>query len=57
MITTHIRARYVVGELSPNETSSGVPGVTDQQQAIVQLQHRLSTLFQQYMEQKGLKRQ
>lgn len=57
MITTHIRARYVVGEISPNETQTGVPGVTDQQQAIVQLQHRLSTLFQQYMEQKGLERQ
>ena len=56
MITTHIRARYVVGDVSPDQVASGFPGITDQHQAIVQLQYRLSTLFQQYMAQKGLER-
>ena len=53
MITTHIRARYAVSEVSPNQAPSSI---TYQHQAIVQLQHRLSTLFQQYMAQKGLER-
>lgn len=56
MITTHIRARYVISEVSPSQALGGLPGITVQHQAIVQLQHRLSTLFQQYVTQKGLER-
>ena len=56
MLTTHIKARYLAGQLLPNSVQSGTGGFVDEQQATVRLQHKLATLFQRYIEQKGLQR-
>lgn len=56
MLTTHIRARYLAGQVLPNNVQSGTGGFVDEQQATVHLQHKLATLFQRYIEQKGLQR-
>ncbi len=56
MLTTHIRARYLAGQVLPSSVQSGAGGFVDEQQATVRLQHKLATLFQRYIEQKGLQR-
>ena len=57
MLTTHIRARYVVNKVVPDRVQSGSQGTMGGHQATVQLQHKLANLFQQYMKQKGLQRE
>ncbi|DBA97859.1 hypothetical protein WJX82_007212 [Trebouxia sp. C0006] len=56
MLTTHIRARYLAGQVSPNSVQSGAGAFVEEQQATVRLQHKLASLFQRYIEQKGLQR-
>ncbi|KAL3137758.1 hypothetical protein ABBQ38_005021 [Trebouxia sp. C0009 RCD-2024] len=56
MLTTHIRARYVDNNGLPNNMTSESHAVQHQHQATVKLQQRLSSLFQQYVEQRGLQR-
>ncbi len=56
MLTTHIRARYLAGQLSPSSVQSGAGAFVEEQQATVRLQHKLASLFQRYIEQKGLQR-
>lgn len=56
MLTTHIRARYVVDKASPDTVQSIAPGTGSEHQVTVDLQHKLATLFRRYIEQKGLQR-
>ncbi len=56
MLTTHIRSRYLAGQVSPSSVQSGAGAFVEEQQATVRLQHKLAALFQRYIEQKGLQR-
>lgn len=56
MITSHIRARYAVGDVLPDEVQNFTYTGAEEHRATVYIQHRLSTMFQEYMEKTGFQR-
>ncbi|KAL3155976.1 hypothetical protein ABBQ32_012968 [Trebouxia sp. C0010 RCD-2024] len=56
MISSHIRARYAIGDVLPDEVQNFTYTGAEEHRATVYIQHRLSTLFQEYMEKTGFQR-
>ena len=56
MISSHIRSRYAIGDVLPNEVQKFTYGGPEEHRSTVYLQHRLATLYQDYMEKKGFGR-
>ncbi len=56
MVTTHIRARYAVGDVIPQDVQNFTYGGPEEHRATVYLQHKLATMYDRYMEKKGFQR-
>ncbi|DBB03610.1 hypothetical protein WJX82_006761 [Trebouxia sp. C0006] len=56
MLTTHIRARYAVGDVIPQDVQNFTYGGPEEHRATVYLQHKLATMYDRYMEKKGFQR-
>ena len=56
MLTTHIRARYAVGDVLPSEVANFTYSGPEEHRATVYLQYKLASLYDLYMEKKGLQR-
>ena len=56
MISSHIRSRYANGDVLPDEVKNFTYRGLEEHRATVFLQHRLASLFQDYMEKKGFQR-
>lgn len=56
MLTTHIRSRYAVGDVLPEEVANFTYGGPDEHRATVYLQYKLATMFDDYMAKKGFQR-
>lgn len=56
MISVHIRSRYAIGDVVPDEMANFAYDGPEDHKASVFVQTKLSTLYDQYMEKVGLQR-